>query len=74
MVAWLEAASLTDGTLAEQLPPVRYISRRDGVFHFEAPVPATLKPGAKLTLHVRTEAPGYKSPETVRQLVVKAPQ
>ncbi len=70
VVAWMDASTATD----EQPPAggtiVRHIAGDNGSFSFTMPVPRSPASG-DLTLHVRTEAPGYQSPQTLRKLIRK---
>jgi hypothetical protein len=68
-VAWLQFTR-PDGRPGS-LPPVRHIADEEGRFEIVLRTPAPEEVGGEgrgLELHVRTEAPGYQSPETVRSL------
>lgn len=70
-VAWLEAYDRADPKNRIQGRPVRHITDALGYFQMALPplqnIPASW-PALVYELHVRTEAPGYTSPETVLTL------
>ncbi len=68
VVAWLEVHDPDKPTEQQTQAPARHIAGQFGGFSIMLPMPAT---DTNLTyeLHVRTEAPGYRSPTTIRRIV-----
>jgi len=77
VVAWLEARDPLKPETPLRLSTVRRIADASGAFAMTVPLPQVASPGATTSvyeLHVRTEAPGYRSPEAVRRLQRQAEQ
>lgn len=75
VAAWVEIYDPQDPELRTKLPPVRHIADDFGLFNIPVSLPlADAGPGAALAyeLHVRTEAPAYRSPEAIRKLNLSA--
>ena len=70
VVAWLQPIDYPD-VLPQK---ARRICDRNGKFRITVPVPPLTAYPAEYELHIRTEAPGFESPEVVRPLTVHPSQ
>jgi len=76
-VAWCETYAVDNADQRTAHPPIRRITDEYGYFSIPLPVPKVeTQPDQTVLyeLHVRSGAPAYKSPETIRKLTVKTAQ
>lgn len=68
VVAWIQIPATSHTAAPLPFNPVRQLADMEGAFAFSVPVPPQAAPACEL--HVRIEAPGYRSPEVVCPLQV----
>lgn len=70
IVAWIQIPATEQGVAPLPFTPMRQLADMNGAFAFSLPVPPQATPVCEL--HLRAEAPGYRSPEVVCPLRVAA--